>query len=279
MYFNFKNFVLFILLATVISVSCKKQNTYIDYNPAIFASKEFVSNQQMMVQILNTYFKSLTDSTLWADDHALIDGADVYIQYTPELLMEIKYPSWGNNDGYGHFRIGTINAVPETGFYEAGALVNFYFDGFLYDKDTLEVDKMTVQNMESTEPSMYNFEVMIDSAIIIYSDTSGQQSFNMAQQFTLKKSAASTYTSPLDEILITGAVEGITMNLTTYSALVADSSEIVDKYTCPWLKNGVANLQVAGFDYPALIYYPEADSCKNEYLIEIDGNPFPFPFD
>ena len=101
----------------------------------------------------------------------------------------------------------------------------------------------------------------------------------MYQTFRLKKDAASEYTSMSDEIFITGTMDGITMDLTTYSALVADSSEIIGKYDCRWLKNGPTNLQVTGFEFPAIIYFPEPDTCKNEYVIEIDGNPFPFPFD
>ena len=156
MYFNFKNMALAFLLVAVISVSCKKQNTYIDYNPAITASKEFVSNQQMMAQILNTYFKSLTDSTLWADGYAEIDGAGVSIKYSPVLMMEFQYNVWGNYDGYGHFRMGAIEAIPETDFIQPDALVNFDFIGFLYDKDTLNVDKMTVQHLTSAGPTIHN---------------------------------------------------------------------------------------------------------------------------
>jgi len=269
----------FLSLLAIFSYSCKKQNTSIDYNPAITASKEFAANQQMITLILNTYFKSLNDSLLWADGHAEVDGAVVRIQDVPVYLMEIYYPVWGNNDGYGHFRMGVIEAVPETDFSQPDALVNFNFVGFLYDKDTLEVNKMTVQQVENIEQNVQKFEVNVDSAIIIYSDTSGQNSFNMRQTFRLKKDPASEYTSPLDKIFITGAMDGITLDLATYSALVADSSEIIDNYNCPWLKNGPAELQSNGFELPAYIYFPVPDSCKNEFLIDIDGNPFPFPID
>jgi len=41
----------FLILLAVFTFSCKKQNTSIDYNPAIAASKEFAANQQMMTLI------------------------------------------------------------------------------------------------------------------------------------------------------------------------------------------------------------------------------------
>lgn len=267
------------LFFALLIVSCKKQNTSIDYNPAVTASKEFVSNQQMMTQILNTYFKSLYDSTLWANGYAEVDGAGVSLEFLPDTMMVIQYNVWGNYDGYGHFRMGMIEAVPESGFLEADVLVNFNFIGFLYDKDTLEVDKMTVQHVESTNPLVAKFEVLIDSAVLILLDTSGQYSFNMDQDFQLVKDPSSPYYSLQDEVFVAGIMDGITLDLTSYSALIADSAEIIDSYDCPWLKDGAIELQVSGFNYPATIFYPEDDSCKNQYLIEIEGNPFLFPFD
>ncbi|HEY9114374.1 MAG TPA: hypothetical protein VIN10_06710 [Bacteroidales bacterium] len=270
---------IFLFALAAFLFSCKKQNTTIDYNPAVAASNEFVANQQLMTQILNTYFKSLYDSTLWAQGYAEIDGAVVSIEDTPVVLMKITYPWWGNHDGYGHFRMGVIEAIPETDFVQPDVLVNFNFIDFYYDHDTIEVSKMTVQQVENTAQNIYKYEVKVDSAVVIYADTSGQNSFNMYQTFRLKKDPATEYTSLLDKIYITGIMDGITLDLTSYSALVADSAEIIDMYDCRWLKNGPSELQVNGFQYPAFIYFPEPDSCINQYLVEIDDNPFPFPFD
>ena len=267
------------LLFTSFFASCKKQNTSIDYNPSVLASKEFASNQQMMTQILNTYFKSLYDSTLWADGYANVDGAGVTLQNIPEPMMVFQYNVWGNYDGYGHYRMGMFEAIPEIDFLQPDAVVNFNFVGFLYDKDTLEVSKMTIHHIETANPLIKKFEVEIDSAVVILLDTSGQYSFNMNQTFRLAKDPLSPYYSLQDEIFITGTMNGITLYLTSYSAMVADSAEIIDNYDCPWLKKGPIFLQVTGFDYPATIFYPEPDSCKNQYLIEIDGNPFLSPFD
>ena len=280
MYSNYKKlFIAFFILFVFVLLSCKKENTAIDYNPAIDASKEFVSNQQMMTQILNTYFKSLNDSLLWADGYTTIDGAGVSIHNSPVYMMEIFYPVWGNYDGYGHFRMGVIEAVPVTDFTEADVLVNFNFVNFLYDKDTVQVGKMSVQHLAGEIQNSKKFEVAIDSAIVIYKDTSGRISFNMNQVFNLKKDDGSEYTSLLDQISITGTMAGITENISTYNVIIPDSAEIVDRFDCVYLEDGPSELQVTGFEFPAFIYFPEKDSCKNQYLIEIEGIPFPFPFD
>jgi len=277
---KYKNLVLILLSVTLFTVSCKKnKNSYIDYNPAVTASQEFASNQQMMTQILNTYFKSLTDSLLWADGTAIVDGATVSIKDSPVVMMEINYNSWGNYDGYGHFRQGIIEALPETDFMQANVLVNFNFDNFLFDKDTLLVDAMSVLHVSESTQAIRDYEVTIDSAVMIYSDTTDMErySFNMNQVFSLKKDPDSSYTSTNDEILISGTMNGITYVNNTYNALITDSSALVDTYDCHYLKGGPVSLQVADFTYPAVIYYP--DTCDNSYTIEIDGNPFPFPFD
>jgi hypothetical protein len=265
------------MLLLFFTFSCKKQNSLIDYNPAVKASEEFAANQQMMTQILNTYFKSLSDSALWANGNANIDGARVSIKYLPVLMMEFQYDAWGNYDGYGHYRMGAIEAIPESDFTGTDAVVNFNFVGFLYDKDTLDLTKMTVQNIESQDDK--KFEVKVDSAVLILLDTSGQYSFNMNQIFRLEKDPSTQHTSPLDKIYISGTMDGITMDLTTYFAVIAESAEIIDNYNCRWLKNGPIDLQVTGFQFPSTIYFPQPDSCINQYMIEIDGNPFLFPFD
>jgi hypothetical protein len=101
----------------------------------------------------------------------------------------------------------------------------------------------------------------------------------MNQVFNLKKDDGSEYTSLLDQISITGTMAGITENISIYNVIIPDSTEIVDRFDCVYLENGPSELKVTGFEFPAFIYFSEKDSCKNQYLIEIEGIPFPFPFD
>ena len=57
----------------------------------------------------------------------MLDGASITIKNTPVYMMEIYYPWWGNDDGYGHYRMGVIEAIPETNFDDPGVLVDFIF--------------------------------------------------------------------------------------------------------------------------------------------------------
>jgi hypothetical protein len=101
----------------------------------------------------------------------------------------------------------------------------------------------------------------------------------MDQVFKLKKDNSSIYYTMLDELKITGTMAGITIDLDSYSAEIADSSYLIKVFDCPWLKHGSPELSVVNFPYLSVINYPQPDTCQNEYVIDIDGNPFPYPFD
>lgn len=71
--------------------SCGKENQQINYNTGVLASQEYVQSQQMMNLILNTYFKSITDSLLIVAHESEIDGAYVTYAETPEEKLVIEY--------------------------------------------------------------------------------------------------------------------------------------------------------------------------------------------
>lgn len=279
MHFRLNLFLLIITaLVVFFMVSCKKQNTMVNFNPAIESSQNFVMNQQMMTQVLNTYFISLNDSLLWANGTVMLDGASITIKNTPVYMMEIYYPWWGNDDDYGHFRMGVIEAIPETTFDDPGVLVDFIFTDFLFDKDSLQVQNLTVQHLEAEPGFDYKFQILVDSAIYLQ-DSSGRISFNMNQTFRLKKDPSSFFHTDKDILFITGTMDGITLSLNTYSAVISDSSYLKFTNDCNWLRNGPVKVETSGFTFSEVIFFPEPDTCVNQYIIELDGNPFPYPFD
>ena len=78
------NFIYYLIAIAIILSSCGKENQQIDYNTGVLASQEYVQSQLMMNLLLNTYFKSITDSVLIVDHHAEVDGAIVTYSETPE---------------------------------------------------------------------------------------------------------------------------------------------------------------------------------------------------
>jgi hypothetical protein len=272
-------FLFYLIGITIIISSCGKENEQIDYNVGVLASQEYVQSQQMMNLLLNTYFKSISDSLLIVNHHSEIDCADVSYFETPEEKIVINYPDWGFNGNCEHDRQGTIIAKPDPGFYDSLAVINFTFDQFLYDDDSVYVNGMTITNLGRLDGIHYTFKIQAGSVQLIFADTSGAIEFNMDQKFVLYKDPSTIFHSPEDYFEITGILNGTTSTGESFNANLSEQEYILNTFSCIWAKLGPAILSFESVTYEAFILFPGADTCLNKYAVGIDGNPFFYPFD
>jgi len=274
---KFKLFLIGILITAIFA--CQKQNTNVDYNGGVKAARHYVFAQQMMVQLLDTYFKSLTDSSLIATDRSLIDGAQIFYYAPPEERILIEYPTWGADDGYGHWRINSYEAVPRTSFDDPDVIVDINFNDFLFDKDTLDVQNLVVQSLGKTDGQNDHFKISANNVILTYKDSTGAMTFSFDQEYTRIKDQSTVYTSPNDEFKIAGKLSGISNDQFLFEGIIPADSVITNSLSCIWLKGGRVVIQLESFIYPTYVYFPDLGNCVNKYEIYVDDNPFPFPFD
>lgn len=262
----------FLLLA-----SCNKdENTFVSYHRGINASQQFVYTQQMMTLLLNTYLKSLTDSALLETGTTWIDGARVQYSKEPVQKIFIEYPAWGASDGKGHWRMGTYEATTNDGFFETDALIQFTFNDFSYDKDTLTVDSLVLQNLGKTNGQNQHFHFKSGDIRVDYELEEYFTIFRMDEIFKLIKDPSTPYTSPNDTYEIWGELNGQTdLNVLFETQIVQDSS-LVNTLSCDYLKQGPTTVLAENFGYPSTVYFAQVDSCENRFLVEINNNPFPF---
>ena len=273
------NFIYYLIAIAIILSSCGKENQQIDYNTGVLAAQEYVQSQLMMNLLLNTYFKSITDSVLIVDHHAEVDGAIVTYTETPEERLLIYYPDWGCEDDCGHIRAGTITAMPGTGFYDSLDVIRFTFEEFRYDRDDIYVNGMTVTNLGRVDGTNYSYKIDATSVQRIYADTSGMTQFSIDQHFVLFKDPSSVFHSPKDYFRVYGALVGTSSAGKAYSASINEQEYILDQFSCRWVKQGPATVSIGSESYGAFILFPGADTCLNKYAVDIDGNPFYYPFD
>jgi hypothetical protein len=266
-----------VFVVAIFFSSCKKdENSYYSYNSGIDAAKDYVVGQQMMALLLNTYFKSISDSLLLETGRSNIDGAAVYLKDgNPDTLL-IRYPVWGTNDGYGHWRSGDIKVCAEDGFFNPSADYRFRFIDFLYDKDTLRVDSLSVQYMEKDGPNDL-FSVYSDTICQIFSDSSGVSKFWMNQSFLRIKDPSSVYYTLLDKFEISGSIEGVSRDGVHYQTKIVTDSTLLSQYNCSFLKQGPLSISFRDLPYDGTIHFSKADTCANQYVAELDGSPFPAP--
>ena len=138
---------------------------------------------------------------------------------------------------------------------------------------------MVVKSMGKLDGSNDHFMISSDSVHLIYSDTSGMLSFSFDQQFVRYKDPETDYTSPDDFFLISGTLDGETKGSIVFNAGFESDSALNNSMGCSWLRAGILNVSIRYFQYPAYVYFPDADSCENQCLISINEDPFPYPID
>ena len=161
------------------------------------------------------------------------------------------------------------------------AVINFEFIDFSWDKNLLLVDSLKVTNLGKAGGKNYQYSVNMAKATLTYADTTvaNPYTFVMDQSFTVLKEEGTVYTSLQDSLAIFGSLNGLTASGLEFDAQSVVDSTMIFSFSCSWLKQGITQLTTANFPYLSTVYFPDADTCVNQYLIEVDNNPFPFPFD
>ncbi|MEJ2594367.1 MAG: hypothetical protein P8100_04420 [bacterium] len=274
---KFSKSALFLLMIVFGIISCQKDtNVNVNFQRGIESAQNYAFAQQMMTQVMATYFKALTDSTLSADAFNYIDGAAVY--YYPDQepkRMIFDYPSYGVSDGYGHTRGGKFNASTTQDFTEDNAVISFSFDNFRYDSDSVEVDSMFLFNLGKKNGKDNHYRLTLSQLTYQFKDSSGVFTFDLDQEFAVFKYNSSYYTHPRDSLGIYGTLHGNTVRNIKFTAQNTSDSSLLFSYDCRWLKTGITGIETEMFTYPVTAYFQEPDTCGNQFLVTIDSNPFP----
>jgi hypothetical protein len=138
---------------------------------------------------------------------------------------------------------------------------------------------MTVTNLGRMDGLNYSYKIVTTSVQRVYADTTGTTQFNMDQYFVLFKDPSSIFYSPEDYFKVYGTIGGTSSAGKAYSASINDQEYILDQFSCRWAKQGPATVSIESETYGAFILFPGADTCLNKYAVDIDGNPFYYPFD
>lgn len=274
---------IFIKNLTVIAVtilllffaSCKDNNTYFSYNKEVTAANDYVIGQQMMVLILNTYFKSISDSLLLATGKSHIDGANIYYGGAEFDTLLIRYPIWGTDDGYGHWRSGDIRISTQQGFLNTETPGLLSFVDFRYDKDTLRAKNFYIHYLGSQASQSDKFHISSDSISLIYSDTNGVSIYKMQQSILRLKNSNDDYYTLEDQFEISNLFSGISREGISYHTETSMEQPLLNQFDCAFLKQGPVAISFDEVSYEAYVYFSDADTCANQYVAELDGNPFP----
>ncbi len=270
-----------IVISLILSTSCHKDNTSFDYNKALETTGNYVEAQQTINLLLNTYFKSITDSLLLNDSVSYIDGANITYSSNPPKIV-IAYP-WCIYDGYGHTRYGQIEATSQTGFFNTLDIVNIDFKNFNYDNNPMSVSSFSITNKGLTNANNYTFDILATNIQIDKIDTVNNITYKIAyelqQTFVLIKDPISAYSTSNDYFNISGSISGTGQNEYAFNTTISDTNVLINSYSCNWLKGGIANIELPDFIYNATADYNNNSTCVNKYSVVINEDLFIKAFD
>ncbi len=269
-----------LLMIILLTTSCRKQNTSFDYNQAIETTAGYVDSQQMTDLLLNTYFKSITDSTLLTVGVAVIDGAKVTYSSNPATIV-INY-AWCKQDDYGHLRDGSIEATSQTNFFDSLAVVNLNFSNFHYDNDSLSAGNFTITNMGLNSSGNFYFDIKASNINRQTIDTAGNVSnlnYQLQQTFIRHKDTTSVFHTQTDYFDISGSLTGKARNTFAFSSVISDTNTLINSFSCRWLISGGANIELPDFIYNSSVNFSNNVSCTNMYSIITNEILFTNAFD
>lgn len=269
----------FILILSIILIiaSCHKENTSFDYNQAIETVSDYVEAQQMTDLLLNTYFKSITDSTLLTDGIAEIDGADV--SYTTDPAVITIYYSYTKYDGYGHLRYGKYEASTEESFFDSLAIINFTFSDFYYDTTAISIGDFKLENIGSAISHNYLFKVEATDIVIESYNSTGDINYQVEQDYLRIKDPSSQYYTNDDYFKISGSMSGISGTGNAFISTTNDTNSLIVYYSCPWIKGGTTKIELPDFIYNASVNFENEGECLNQYSITTNETLFIKEFD
>lgn len=260
--------------------SCHKENTSFNYTRAVETVGDYVEAQQMSNLLLNTYFKSITDSVLLTEGFDTIDSANV--SYTPNpATIIISYP-WCIYDGYGHNRRGIIEATSSTGFFDSLDVINLTFKNFFYDNDSVTVGSLSITNKGLSTDHNYLFDIVASN---IYRQTRDSldnvtsMSYNMEQTFMLHKDMESPYYTQNDFFNISGNLWGNARNGYSFAGVISDTSMLKTSFSCNWLVSGITDIELPDYIYNAIVNFTVDGDCINMYSITTNKTLFTKAFD
>ena len=277
-----KGLIVTIVLSVVVFItSCHKENTSLDFNQSVETISDYVEAQQMTDLLLNTYFKSITDSTLLTDGISEIDGASVSYSANPAKII-IDYYIWSKEDGYGHYRKGRYEATTASSFFDSLAVVDFSFHSFDYDFDSINATNFSLTNMGNNADDNYLFSVSITNFYRKFHDTTGIITYQLQQDFIRTKDISSPYYTDNDFFSISGNLSGIARNGKSYTSIISDTNNLTNSFSCQWLIDGTSEINLPesdNFTNIATVNFSNSGTCRNQYSIVINGSLLTKAFD
>lgn len=276
-----RKILLFILPLALIAIilSCKKGSIETNYNPSLNVANNQAIAERAYADVFNIFFRVISDSTLRQQGTNNIFGAECTYTETAGIQYIIDFKANYSPCPDGKARKGMITATLDQKIYNPGAIATLKFADYTVDDLKLQGDN-TISNdsLSMAMQQMYKHEIAAATLTFIDSTSHTNYYWGSNKTFTHTEGMGTVDDFSDDLFEITGQSTGADIYGTTFSTLIQEP--LGDYFNCRWIRTGITLLNIPYTDVPSgYIDYIGEDTCTNQVLYYLNGNPFYDEFD
>lgn len=267
-----KPLLLLIIAGLIFMAGCTDKNSETDFNPNVKSSRSLIFTEDIFMEVLNTYFKSVNDQEVLAGENGWIDNATVtYDEDENEMLF--NYGAVNRDCPDGKFRRGYFMARFDGPVNQLGTTATITFLDLYVNDDMVTGTISSEFQGNDTGKWLYTFNVQ-DGMVEQY-DTIDTVRMKYACNYQVSWDQGSeTPDDPSDDLLsLTGSMQGYSIQGTEFSSLV--TVPLQNYIDCFYITSGIHELTVpSGAVNTGTVDYVEEDDCNNIVKFYFDENFF-----
>lgn len=267
-----KSLYLFIFLTAVLfSQSCKETPDAVDYQPNIQAAKDYITAEDIFIEIFNVFFKAVQDTTLISTGYSYIDACGV-LRGVDKLTFD-----YGQTDRLcpdNKFRRGTFVAVFNGEMFVEGTKATITPDDFFVDGDQVE-GLIEIENLGKNTSDKVKYSFKLKTGKITWADTTQISFMQYAIDYQMTWQVGDhTPGIPEDDILtIIGKASGVSTLGDAFNLNI--NQDLYDRLDCNWIVLGITNLNIPSVQVlNGTIDYILEDDCNYRVNFNFNNNLF-----
>jgi len=253
------------LFCMLLAAGCKK-NSAIDLKPNLNVANDQVIASRMFTYVFRLLEKAVTDSSLSAVHHAMIDSAMVSLDSKGRVYT---FSFAGSRSADHVARAGVFVATIDSGFFHAGSTIRVAFQG--YAEDGHKVTGSDSIRCKGPQDGQYLYDDIIPGAVI-----SKDSLHSIHVSAVYRCAVTAVFISPgVKQTLITfgGNAGGASSAGHPFTAIITKTLET--RENCPWISSGTITLSIPGAGIPTgTIEFMGKTSCNDEISYDFDGNTY-----
>jgi hypothetical protein len=241
-------------------ISCSDKGSETDFNPNVKSSKEFIFTEDILFEIINIYFKGITDTAVLGSGNNYIDTCDIHY-FPSQEKMTFDYSGGNRWCPDNKLRRGRFHAQFNGPLFTQGTTVAFSIDSLFVDDNRVD-GIMNSEFLGTDNSGKEQFTFQVSQGMISLYDTVQPSViyFETDYLLTWEEGQLTPENHEDDMLLVTGnamgkSIDGVDFELTIQEPLT-------NYLDCFWLATGTHRMKVPSAQVTeGSIDYITSDAC------------------